>query len=218
MNSDGRKNKGHSVKKNEKGSLTVETVLFLLPFMCAFFIIINGARFVQAEMLIHHAVTQTAKQISTYSYVLTKAGISEKMVNTNNKSDEFLTSIDNATSSIEGLADLLGNTDEIAEGVFSFVKNGVGEAALAALAGEMAENNIRNTLSLVTEDPDQYLTNLGIEGGISGLDFSESEWNPMSGEKINIKIVVTYQMKNLIFPYFEIGPYEFRQCASTLTW
>ena len=52
-----------------RGSLTVEALLFLIPFMMAFFTLINAARFVQAEMLIHHAITQTAKQISAYGYV-----------------------------------------------------------------------------------------------------------------------------------------------------
>lgn len=47
-------------KDNDKGSLTVEALLFLIPFIMAFCTLINAARFVQAEMLIHHAVTQTA--------------------------------------------------------------------------------------------------------------------------------------------------------------
>ena len=59
------------MKKKEKGSLTVEAVLFLIPFLCAFLTLINMARFVQTEMLIHHAITQAAKEISVYSYVLT---------------------------------------------------------------------------------------------------------------------------------------------------
>ncbi len=58
-------------KDYNEGSLTVEALLFLIPFIMAFCTLINAARYVQAEMLIRHAVTQTAKQISTYSYVLT---------------------------------------------------------------------------------------------------------------------------------------------------
>ena len=48
--------------------ITACCLLFLIPFIMAFCTLINAARFVQAEMLIHHAVTQTGKQISTYSY------------------------------------------------------------------------------------------------------------------------------------------------------
>ena len=70
-------------KDYNEGSLTVEALLFLIPFIMAFCTLINAARYVQAEMLIHHAVTQTAKQISTYSYVLTKTKISSRIVETN---------------------------------------------------------------------------------------------------------------------------------------
>ncbi len=72
-------------KDYNEGSLTVEALLFLIPFIMAFCTLINAARYVQAEMLIHHAVTQTAKQISTYSYVLTKTKISSRIVETNRK-------------------------------------------------------------------------------------------------------------------------------------
>ena len=58
------KNRDMVNEAGSRGSLTVEALLFLIPFMIAFFTLINAARFVQAEMLIHHAVTQTAKQIS----------------------------------------------------------------------------------------------------------------------------------------------------------
>lgn len=40
-----------------RGSLTVEALVFLIPFIMAFCTLINAARFVQAEMLIHHAIT-----------------------------------------------------------------------------------------------------------------------------------------------------------------
>lgn len=211
----GRKN---SARFREKGSLTVEAILFLIPFMCAFFTVINAARFVQTEMLIHHAITQTAKQISTYSYVLTKAGISEKMVETHQKSEQFLTTMEQATDSIQNLADVLGNPSDIVDGVFNLVKSSGSSMVMSTIAGELSENSIRNAISLLSDDPNQYLINLGIVDGIEGLDFSKSEWNPIEGEKINIKIVVTYKMKNLMFPDFDFGQYEYCQCASTLTW
>ena len=75
--------------RRERGSLTVEAILFLIPFMCAFLTLVNMARFVQAEVVIHHAITQTAKQISTYSYVMTKTGMTSMMQQTNAKSNKF---------------------------------------------------------------------------------------------------------------------------------
>lgn len=206
--------------KDTRGSLTVEALLFLIPFIMAFCTIINGARFVQAEVIIHHAVTQTAKQISTYSYVLTKSGITEKMQETNGKSKEFQNTVTQAISSIEGLADAVGDSDALAEGVFSFIKSGAQDAAMGALVSSLAEETIRDSVSLMSDDPDKFLSNLGIEGGLSGLDFSDSHWKP-EGEngKAKIEIVVKYSMKNVLFPDFDFGQdYEFCQSASTLAW
>ena len=103
-------------KDYNEGSLTVEALLFLIPFIMAFCTLINAARYVQAEMLIHHAVTQTAKQISTYSYVLTKTKISSRIVETNRKSEELKVTIDDATSSVEGFINAVSDMDGLAEG------------------------------------------------------------------------------------------------------
>lgn len=92
----------------ERGSLTVECLLFMIPVMCAFFSLVNISRFVQAEVIIHHAVTQTAKQISVYSYVMTKSGISEKMISTNAKSEKFKTDIDTAAGAVSDFFNAVG--------------------------------------------------------------------------------------------------------------
>lgn len=202
-----------------KGSLTVEALLFLIPFIMAFCTIINAARFVQAEMIVHHAAAQTAKQISAYSYVLTKAGITQKMQQTNGKSNRFKNTVEEAAGSIQGLADALGQTDELAEGVLSLAKSEMRGTIMTQIAGKLTEENIKKSLSLMTDDPDTFLSDVGIVGGMSGLDFSESKWiSNEDGGKGDIQIVVTYTMKNVIFPEFDFGQYEFCQCASTLIW
>ena len=203
-----------------RGSLTVEALLFLIPFIIAFCTIINAARFVQAEVIIHHAITQTAKQISTYSYVLTKAGITQKMQESNGKSKRFQATVDDAMSSIEGLADAAGEPSALAEGVFSLVKSESRKEAMGSIAGALAEETIRDSIGLMSDDPDEFLSNLGIEGGLSGLDFSDSDWvSNGPDEKANIVIVVKYSMKNVLFPDFEFAhSYEFCQSASTSIW
>lgn len=201
-----------------RGSLTVEALLFLIPFMMAFCTLINAARFVQAEMLIHHAITQTAKQISTYSYVLTKAEISSRIRETNKKSEQFLVTVDEATSSIQGFVDAVSAPDELFDGMVSLIKSKGRWAVLTEVIGLLSKRNIENAISLLSEDPDEYLENIGIVGGMSGLDFQESEWLSNSEGKGDIKIVVTYTMKNMIFPDFDFGQYEFCQCAYTLIW
>lgn len=205
--------------KDSRGSLTVEALLFLIPFIIAFCTIINAARFVQAEVLIHHAITQSAKQISAYSYVLTKSQISAKMQESNEKSEKFQADVEKAVSSIQGLAEAAGASDEFVEGVFSLAKSETRELIMTQIAGELTRDVIEDSISLISDNPDEFLSDTGIVGGLGGLDFSQSEWiSTGEGEKANIKIVVTYAMKNVLFPNFDFGQYEFRQSASTLIW
>lgn len=204
--------------RDSRGSLTVEALLFLIPFIMAFCTLINGARFVQAEMLIHHAVTQTAKQISTYSYVLTKAQISEKMQNSHKKSKRFKTNIEKAVSSIEGFTEAAGGSDSLMDDIISLVKSEGEKAAMTWAVEKMAKKNIEKTLSLLTDDPDGFLENLGIEDGMSGLDFSESKWISNTEGKGDVQVVAVYTMKNILFPDFDFGRHDFCQCAYTSIW
>ena len=101
------------------------------------------------------------------------------------------------------------------------VETGMGRTGCAPdSAGVLAEETIRDSISLMSDDPDEFLENLGIEGGLSGLDFSDSEWiSNGDEEKANIKIVVKYSMKNVLFPDFDFAKtYKFCQSASTLIW
>lgn len=201
-----------------KGSLTVEALLFLIPFMIAFFTLINAARFVQAEMLIHHAVTQTAKQISAYSYVLTKTKISDRIISTNKKSADFQVMVEKSTKSLKDFANAMSDMDGLVEDVFGFVKNQGEQWLITEGVGMLTKNNIKNEISLVSDDPNEYLENIGIEGGLAGLHFDNTRCLDNTEGKGNVKIVVTYTMKNVLFPDFDIGQYEFRQCAYTLIW
>ena len=204
----------------DKGSLTVEALLFLIPFLMAFCTLINAARFVQAEMLIHHAVTQTAKQISTYSYVLTKAEISDRIQETNRKSEELKATVEKATSSVDGFVNEVSNInmDGLVDSVFSLVKNKGQQMAITTGVGMLTRNNIKNELSLMTDNPDEFLKNIGIIDGLSGLKFSHTKCLDHTEGKGTVKIVVNYTMKNILFPEFDFGQHEFCQCAYTLIW
>ena len=215
-----------------RGALTVEVLLFLIPFMMAFLTIINAGRFVQSEMLIHHAITQTAKQISAYGYVLTKTNITDQMISTNNKSSKFKTDASNTVDSVKNfsnsvsdftttgdlqsvidsgnaaytqLSDFFSDPDAIATGVMSMVKSDIRGAAMTYVAGELSRASIKNSIGKVVD-------------GLSGLDFSQTKWISVGEGKGDVQIVVTYTMKNNIFPQFDFGEYEVRQCASTLMW
>lgn len=228
-------------KKKNRGSLTVETLLFLIPVMLAFCTIINMARFVQAEMIIHHAITQTAKEISAYGYVLTRTGITSRMQATNKKSSEFTTKVDDAVTSVEEFVNSMGSGDgteiytsgqtawenvesiasdpsSIVSGVISLVKSNFSKSVLTGVSGSLAKGSIKKQLSLMCDDPNEYLKRIGVVDGMNGLDFSKSEWNSNESGKGNIKIVVTFKMKNQLFPMFDFGEHEYILSASTLVW
>ncbi len=228
-----------------KGALTVEVLLFLIPFMMAFLTIVNAGRFVQTEMLIHHAITQTAKQISAYGYVLTKTELTQTMINTNKKSAEFQTDVNKTVDSVKEfssaisdfstsgdlqnvidagdaaqtqLTEFFSDPDAIANGVLAAAKVKGREGIVKWGAKQLGTASIKNSLGKITDDVDTYLKNVGVVDGLEGLDFNQSEWVSVTEGKGNVQIVVTYTMKNNIFPQFDFGEYEVRQCASTLMW
>lgn len=235
-------------KSKERGSLTVEAVLFLVPFMLAFLTLLNVARYVEAEMLIHHSITQTAKQVSTYSYLLTKSEISKEIQETTKKSKEFETdtketinsvttvftklksfdmsdpvnSVDDVVTAAGGASDALtdyfSDPEAILSGAMAMAQHGAESAILTTILGGISGANLKNALATVTDDPDLYLERIGVVDGLDGLNYEKSEWMSNESGKPNLKIVVTYKMKNLIFPLFDFGEIDCSQCASTLIW
>lgn len=247
--------KRKSATDRERGSLTVEAILFLIPFMCAFLTLVNMARFVQAEVVIHHAITQTAKQISAYSYVMTKTGITAMMQDTNAKSNKFITDTKKTVGSVTEFFDSVGDLREdgnvsagiqevinkgdaavdavstymedpkdIMYGALAAAKSGIRGRAMTWAAGSIARSSIKQSLQKLSgdHDPDQYLKTIGVVDGLAGLDFSGSHWisneTGTANGRGNVEIVVTYKLKNLLFPDFDFREREFCQCASTLTW
>lgn len=229
------------MKHKSRGSLTVETLLFLIPFMLAFCTIINAARFVEAQMIIHHAITQTAKEISAYSYVLTKTKITEKMQGTNKKSNKFKSDVNNTIQSVEDFVDSFGSGDvssvyssgktawgnvetiasdpsSVVSGVFSLVKSGARGAVMTGVAGSLARGSIQKQLSLMGGDASRYLERLGVVNGIAGLDFSQSKWNSNESGKGDVTVVVTFSMENTMFPMFDLGKHSYMLSADTLSW
>ena len=228
-------------KEKNKGSVAVETMLFFIPFFFAFCIIISMARFVQAEMIIHHAITQTAKEISAYGYVATRASVTKRIQNNNKVKGEFEGDVqkvaDNFGSFVTAFSggDVNGaiasgkeiyNTSEsyisdpsrIAGGVIAWIRGGLTKAAGVALVETLGKSSISKHIGKNTQSADAYLKMLGVVNGMSGLDFSKSGLVTNSKGKGNVDIVVTFRMKNTMFPQFSFAEKKFVLCASTLMW
>lgn len=63
--------------KNEKGSLTVEACISLTMFLMVFVTILYIMRIVFAYGIMQHALNQTAKEFSTYSYYYAVSGLAD---------------------------------------------------------------------------------------------------------------------------------------------
>ena len=101
----------------------------------------------------------------------------------------------------------------------SYLKRGIEKEGFRYLVQQLSIASIKNALwDMSNQDVNKYLENVGLVDGLSGLHFDKTSFDPGHEGKGEVKIVVTYTMKNLIFPQFDFGQYEFRQCASTLMW
>ena len=196
---------------------------------------------VQAEMIIHHAITQTAKEISTYGYVLSRVGITERIQKSNKAGQEFEQTVDSVVTSVEEFAGAFGNMDisqmqtsgqalqgnietiisdpeSVFQGVLGYIKSGITKAATVSIVGGLARGSIQKQVSLLDKNADEYLEKLGVVGGMDGLDFSKSECFTNTSGKGNISVVVTFSMKNNMFPWFDFGEHEYVLSANTLSW
>ena len=79
------------MKKNnsENGSLTVEATVFLTIFILFVLVVYDFLQIARAQVILQYAANQAAMEISEYSYVLTKAGITSKYQQTMSQSRAF---------------------------------------------------------------------------------------------------------------------------------
>ena len=90
--------------KENKGSLTVEASLSLIIFIFAFLSILYLCKFARAQIVLQHAVNQTAKEISQYSYLTNKLGLK----NDKTKGDKTIEDTDKMISELNNLINLIG--------------------------------------------------------------------------------------------------------------
>lgn len=222
--------------KNEKGSLTVEALLILVPFFCAFITIMGFVNIIKAQTLVQYSVNQTAREISEYSYILSKTGVTGKIADTGAKSAQFKADTSEVLNSIEDFVNAAGNGDgnainlgnvavdniesymentDISAGIVNLLKGTAEDMVGTAVIGGVAKGRLKKNLSYVTNDPDAYLKKLGVDGGLDGISYSESKW--VSGGEYAVRVTAAYTIKMKILSY-ELSEYKCRVNATTLVW
>lgn len=235
--------------RSNKGALTVEATIALSIFLMVFITILFVMRIVFAYGVVQHALNQTAKEFSTYSYYYaisglgdvngtiqssTAGGISNFNQNVSNIVDVYdkfgelgnavesvgtsaasgdissaVSSIGDANKSYSELQNSLGAAKETIQSIAndpvaaiksvgSVFLNGGNESAKTFICGELSRSLMAKYISGSGYDAaNTRLTNLCIEGGLDGIDFSASSfWSP--GGENDIQLVACYTIKPIL--------------------
>lgn len=75
--------------KKSRGAITVEASLVLTMFIMAYMCMMSLVQLVHAQAVLQYAADQTALEMSKYSYILTKSGISGKLYDTSVSGKKF---------------------------------------------------------------------------------------------------------------------------------
>lgn len=76
-------------KRTQKGSITAEATVFLTIFIMFYLFFIYLVQMSRAQMILQYSLNEAAKEISAYSYVLTKTGTIEKRLQTAESANKF---------------------------------------------------------------------------------------------------------------------------------
>lgn len=225
-----------------RGSITLEAAIFLTLFILFYVGLMDLIQIAKAQVILQHSINQAAKEVSAYSYVLTKAGIVEKRLETSKRANEFVGKANEIVDAVDKVAGTLSSGDvvgaigaaETAGGVIQEVVDGIDELPQQILAlvkqqgadivsnfviQEIVESELRRQIEMASgKDADRFLRDLGIQDGFAGLDFSESSWGKSeSGGMPELEIVVIYTI-DYNLGCLELQPRTFKLCAKTALW
>lgn len=226
--------------KTEKGSITLEASIFLVIFIVFNLAMMDLIQIARAQVVMQYAANEAAREISQYSYVLTKLGIVDKRVATSTQAAAFTSDAASLLDDIEAVGDVLssggnvvgavqqagqhaqdffGDPDALMDNIFSLIKtwgaDTLSNMAIEAIVKGIVEEQIEN---MSAKGADEYLKDLGIDGGMGGLDFSSSRWaNAAGGGMPELEVAVIYTI-DFHLGIFELEPRTFKVCAKTALW
>lgn len=104
--------------RRQRGSLTVEATIVLVIFIFGYATIITIGSFIHAQMIIQHGITQAARELSAYCYLVSKTGIMEDSERIHGEAGEFKNSTDDVIDTVVKLYDAVDQgTDHIVDTV-----------------------------------------------------------------------------------------------------
>ena len=223
-------------KKKDKGSVTLEAAIFLSMFLFAYLFFMDLVQVVRAQMILQYTVTETAKELSQYTYLLSKTGVVDQGISTGKRSAEFDNKTTEMIESVQKLGEMIVNFGDVfgqasatqqtvssyfsdwealKEGLISKGKTEIRAALQGILIETLCENALRGQIeNMSTKDVDTYLRDLGIEGGMSDITFDGTSWFRTDR---TLDIIMTYKLR---FRLGVLGDQEriFKVRAKTAVW
>lgn len=211
-----------AVKKYANGSITVEAAIAMPVFICAVMSIVFLLKVIYVQELIQHALSETANEIASYSYLYSVSGINQvnnsissnlemghekikSQLNTVVQTYDSFTSADekgidsiseieeNLNQSTAVIKEIMNNPkQEIRYIAYAFAKEGFEGAKTELMLTPLAKVLLTKYLVDKEQDVDKRLERLDIKGGIDGLDFSGSKF---FADRENIILEVKYKIK-----------------------
>jgi len=211
------------VRKDDNGYIVVETVCAFIPFVLLIVSILSLVNIVTLQARVHFALTQAAKTLSVYSYVLEVAGVANELTALDNKADntarvsnELRANINDVLSGIEALA----GTRNVANRVYGWGEEALGNPqAVINQLKSFGINELRNQVFEIMVRPlvgrylangemtgDEYLKSVRVVNrrtGATGLDALEFyQLNNLGiGNSVlidadgNVKLTVAYEVE-----------------------
>ncbi|MBQ9591162.1 MAG: hypothetical protein IJR29_13410 [Butyrivibrio sp.] len=153
--------------RNERGSLSVDTIIFLSMFLVFFVFMINIMKLVIIQSVLQFALNQTAKEISQYSYIIAKAGLED---NITKNATNSATMKKNTKGAIVSVSDAVSSYQELFGSIGAFKNSRPTEAYGNAVNVYNNFQNAATKTQKAQETVDSYISYLqesGMEDGIS---------------------------------------------------
>lgn len=232
------------MRKNQDGYLVVETLGSFIPLVLVMVTILSLINLISLRSQVHYAITQTAGELSMYSYVLKPLGVLDSLQAIDSAATEAQGLVDETTSYVTGITTGITNVanattaTEVSSSIEAMIDgiSGLSNTATSALndpmayispflnlginlsinafVGEMVTPLLNKHLSNGDIDGDTVLKSYGVVDGIDGISLNGSSFIDQNGD---ITIVATYEV-DYNLGWISLGTLTITQTAKTKAW
>lgn len=197
-----------------KGAFAIETLISVTIFMMAILALMMFTVIIRTEARMQYALNQTAKEISSYYYVLDKTGLGFGVEKSGDVEDmnKLIDGVSNLTEKVETVnwsIDDVGNVNDI----YQLIKDKDPLTVIKSVFQYAAANATNKQISKLIAPPlcqalmpkyiagdntDKYLQSMGVGNSIEDVNFSQSNFMG-DGESINLVAVYKINTKSITF-------------------